>query len=89
METTDDGFRIGEADLRIRGPGEFLGTRQAGLPEFRVANLLWDTELLAAARAEASRLLAAAADDPSRRAAHARTIFRHRWADRLGLAGVG
>jgi ATP-dependent DNA helicase RecG len=89
METTDDGFRIGEADLRIRGPGEFLGTRQAGLPEFRVASLLRDAELLAAARAEASRLLAVAGDDPSQRAAHARTIFRHRWADRLGLAAVG
>src|SRR5262249_56429587 len=46
LEQTTDGFRIADADLALRGPGDFLGTRQAGLPDFRVANLIRDTALL-------------------------------------------
>src|SRR5439155_831633 len=53
LEQSTDGFHIAEADLALRGPGDFLGTRQAGLPDFRVANLLRDTALLRAARDEA------------------------------------
>jgi ATP-dependent DNA helicase RecG len=53
MEETNDGFLIAEKDLEIRGPGEIMGTRQAGLPEFRVANLVRDLEILQAARKEA------------------------------------
>jgi ATP-dependent DNA helicase RecG len=53
MEETNDGFKIAEKDLEIRGPGEVMGTRQAGLPEFRVANLVRDLEILQAARKEA------------------------------------
>ncbi len=53
MEETNDGFKIAEKDLEIRGPGEVMGTRQAGLPEFRVANLVRDIEILQAARKEA------------------------------------
>ena len=53
MEETNDGFKIAEKDLEIRGPGEVMGTRQAGLPEFRVANLVRDLDLLQAAREEA------------------------------------
>ncbi|MEX1255194.1 MAG: ATP-dependent DNA helicase RecG [Dehalococcoidia bacterium] len=56
MEETTDGFRLAEADLRMRGPGEFFGTRQSGLPDFRVASLL-DTRLIELAREEAARLL--------------------------------
>ena len=56
LEETTDGFAIAEADLQLRGPGDFLGTRQAGLPPFRVANLLRDTALLGAARDEATRV---------------------------------
>ncbi|MEX0785634.1 MAG: ATP-dependent DNA helicase RecG, partial [Dehalococcoidia bacterium] len=56
MEETTDGFRLAEADLQMRGPGEFFGTRQSGLPDFRVASLL-DTRLIELARAEAARLL--------------------------------
>ena len=51
--STTDGFKIAEADLRIRGPGEFYGTRQSGLPEFKVANLVGDAQLLAWAREDA------------------------------------
>ena len=60
MEETTDGFRLADADLQMRGPGEFFGTRQSGLPDFRVASLL-DTRLIELAREEAARLLE---DDP-------------------------
>ena len=53
MEETSDGFRIAEKDLELRGPGEVMGTRQAGLPEFRVANLVRDLDILQTARKEA------------------------------------
>ncbi len=52
-----DGFRIAEKDLEIRGPGEFLGTRQHGLPELKLANLIRDQEILEQARGEAQQLL--------------------------------
>jgi ATP-dependent DNA helicase RecG len=54
---TSDGFRIAEADLSIRGPGDLLGTRQAGLPSFRAANLVADREWLERAREDARELL--------------------------------
>jgi ATP-dependent DNA helicase RecG len=53
MEETNDGFKIAEKDLEIRGPGEVMGTRQAGLPEFRIANLVRDLDILQTARKEA------------------------------------
>jgi ATP-dependent DNA helicase RecG len=56
METTDDGFELAEEDLRIRGPGEYFGTRQSGMPDLRVAQLT-DVELIQATREEATRLL--------------------------------
>jgi ATP-dependent DNA helicase RecG len=55
MVSTTDGFRLAEVDLNIRGPGELAGTRQSGIPEFRVANLLIDTDLLSLAQKEANR----------------------------------
>ena len=55
MVETNDGFRIAEADLELRGPGEFFGTRQSGLPEFRVADLLRDGALLEEARGRRRR----------------------------------
>ena len=53
MEETSDGFRIAEADLMIRGPGDFLGTKQSGLPEFRFADILRDARILNEAREDA------------------------------------
>ncbi len=53
MTKTNNGFVISERDLELRGPGEFLGTRQSGLPDFKLANLVEDTEILETARAEA------------------------------------
>jgi ATP-dependent DNA helicase RecG len=61
METTDDGFRLAEEDLRLRGPGEYFGTRQSGLPDLRVARLS-DIGIIEQARAEATRLLEADPD---------------------------
>ncbi|HZR83741.1 MAG TPA: ATP-dependent DNA helicase RecG [Candidatus Binatia bacterium] len=89
MTETTDGLRIAEADLAIRGPGALLGTRQAGIPDFRVANLLRDADVLRQARAAAEEVLA---EDPHLReprfAVLAR-ILETRWAGRLGLARVG
>jgi ATP-dependent DNA helicase RecG len=53
MVESDDGFRLAEVDLEIRGPGEFFGTKQSGLPEFRLANVVKDADVLSAARDEA------------------------------------
>jgi ATP-dependent DNA helicase RecG len=57
MVATEDGFVIAEKDLQIRGPGDFFGTRQWGMPSFRVAHLLRDRDLLEPARREAFRLV--------------------------------
>ncbi len=57
MTSTNDGFEIAEEDLKIRGPGEFFGTRQHGIPEFKVANILKDNKLLTAARKEAEKII--------------------------------
>jgi ATP-dependent DNA helicase RecG len=57
METVDNGFELAEQDLRLRGPGEYFGTRQSGLPDLRVARLT-DIEMIKAAREEATQLLA-------------------------------
>ena len=55
MVETNDGFKLAEVDLQLRGPGEFFGTRQSGLPEFRVADLLRDAAILEEARRERAR----------------------------------
>jgi ATP-dependent DNA helicase RecG len=57
MVATQNGFELAELDLEQRGPGEFFGTRQAGMPEFRVANLLRDRKMLEQAKAEAARFV--------------------------------
>ncbi len=89
MVETEDGFRIAEADLEIRGPGEFLGTKQAGLPDFRVANLLRDAGLLETARQEALEYIEKTdmLNDPSAAAVKAELL--RRWGGRLELAGIG
>jgi ATP-dependent DNA helicase RecG len=57
LEETNDGFKIAEKDLEIRGEGEILGTRQSGIQLFKIANLVRDIEILEVARSEAERLL--------------------------------
>ena len=58
----NDGFLIAEMDLKLRGPGEFFGTKQSGLPSLRVANILRDKEILEAARREALNFVSASAE---------------------------
>jgi ATP-dependent DNA helicase RecG len=89
MEETTDGFRIAEEDLAIRGPGEFLGVRQWGLPDFRVANLIRDVRLLQQARQEAFALID---HDPQlSREEHLplREVIQAKWQAKLELAAVG
>jgi ATP-dependent DNA helicase RecG len=81
MADTADGFKVAEEDLRIRGPGEIFGTRQAGMPRLRYADLVRDAELLRVARAEAFALLEA--DPPLAQPEHAvtRAVLDARWAE--------
>ena len=83
-----DGFVIAEEDLRIRGPGEFFGFRQWGMPEFRVANLVRDTDILQQARQEAFALLK---QDPQLNAPVHRVLreaMLRRWESKLDLGSV-
>jgi len=89
MEETNDGFKIAEEDLLIRGPGEFLGTRQSGMPDFRVANVVRDSRILGLARDEAFRLIDS---DPTLAHPEHRGLkseLLRRWKGRLELATVG
>ena len=56
LEETNDGFRVAEADLKLRGPGELLGQQQSGLPKFRFGNLTEDLDLIRLAREMAAQL---------------------------------
>ncbi len=85
MVATEDGFAIAERDLELRGPGDFFGTRQWGMPSFRVAHLIRDRDLMERARAEAFRLADAGALPPSL----ARFLEAGGWERRFGLARVG
>jgi ATP-dependent DNA helicase RecG len=95
MVRTQDGFELAELDLTQRGPGEFFGTRQAGLPDFRVANLVRDRQLLELAKLEAARF---ASPDPDKakntevtEAERARVWARLKeaWQRRYGLVEAG
>jgi ATP-dependent DNA helicase RecG len=89
MESTTDGFRIAEADLEIRGPGDFLGTRQSGLPDFRVANILRDGALLDQARQAAFAMLESDGELSLPRHSLVREELLRRWGKRLELASIG
>ncbi|HXG31011.1 MAG TPA: ATP-dependent DNA helicase RecG [Thermodesulfobacteriota bacterium] len=86
LERTSDGFKIAEADLMIRGPGDFLGTKQSGLPEFKFANLIRDSRILVEAREEAFRIVR---EDPTltKYPALLNEVLK-RWGERLDLAAV-
>ena len=81
MEESSDGFVIAEADLRIRGPGEIFGTRQAGLPRLRYADLVRDAELLRLARKEAFALLERDPDFAAPEHAVTKRVLDTRWAE--------
>ncbi|HKS08354.1 MAG TPA: ATP-dependent DNA helicase RecG [Pyrinomonadaceae bacterium] len=84
MAKTTDGFVIAEKDLEIRGPGELLGTRQSGLPEFRIGNIVRDRLLLESARREAEAYL-----NREKSAGTAKLIARITRDTRFGLAAIG
>ncbi|HEY7914970.1 MAG TPA: ATP-dependent DNA helicase RecG [Blastocatellia bacterium] len=85
MEETSDGFKIAEKDLELRGPGEVMGTRQSGIPAFRIANIVRDHALLEAARREADYMLGARRNSRDT----ARLIEIVRGQPKYGLAAVG
>ena len=87
MVDSNDGFYIAEMDLKLRGPGEFFGTRQSGLPALRIGNIIRDQDVLEIARGEAQSFIA---NPPSaetlRRAVN---YIRQHWQRRYGLVQVG
>jgi ATP-dependent DNA helicase RecG len=89
MQETTDGFRIAEEDLKIRGPGDFIGTRQSGLPDFRTQDALADLTLLKKAREEAFGFLEKDPGLNSPEAARIKGVLRDRWKGRFELAEVG
>ena len=90
MVRTQDGFELAELDLELRGPGEFFGTRQAGLPDFRVANLLRDRALLELAKVESARFAQKANEEatPDEKA-RIWARLKEAWQRRYGLAEAG
>jgi ATP-dependent DNA helicase RecG len=90
MVDTNDGFKIAELDLELRGPGEFFGTRQAGMPDFRVANIIRDAQLLEAAKHEAAAVIAGPNSEISaEEISRALVQMRARWQHTYGLVEVG
>ena len=89
MTRTNDGFELAEADLEIRGPGEFFGTRQSGLPDFKIANILRDASLLEVAKSEANRL--AKADPSLNQPTHQvlKEVLQTQWRGHLKMASIG
>ena len=84
MTETTDGFEIAERDLRLRGPGDFFGTRQAGVPTFRLIDLVRDRDLLELARHEAAQWFESARPTPD-----AIADWRQSWETRFKLIEVG
>ena len=90
MVRTTDGFEIAEKDLELRGPGEFFGTKQAGMPSLRVANLIRDRKLLELAKQEAAALVSGTGEGISKE--EATQAIRHlqaHWNRRYGLVEAG
>ena len=86
LASTQDGFVIAREDLKMRGPGEFLGTRQSGLPDLRIGDILRDHDILADARREAFETAASLGTSPRR---HDLVLhLERRWSGRLGLIRV-
>jgi ATP-dependent DNA helicase RecG len=84
LTDSTDGFVIAERDLELRGPGDFFGTRQSGLPTLRVGDIVRDHQIMEEARREA----VAALDEPALQDVLA-TFVRESWAQRFGLVGIG
>jgi ATP-dependent DNA helicase RecG len=84
MADTSDGFAIAERDLELRGPGDFFGTRQSGLPKLRTGDLVRDRDVMEDAHREARRLVEAGTLTPELTA-----FVKDRWHEQFGLIEVG
>jgi ATP-dependent DNA helicase RecG len=89
MCETNDGFRIAEVDLELRGQGDIIGTRQSGLPVLQYADIIRDRRALEIARVEADRFLQLLNIRPDRECRRAALLIRQRWKDRFGAAMTG
>ena len=90
MVRTSDGFEIAEKDLELRGPGEFFGTKQAGMPSLRVANLIRDRKLLELAKARSPRLAGGTPEEATSEEKRAAVQYlKTHWNRRYGLVEVG
>ena len=83
MTKTNDGFRIAEADLKLRGPGDFLGTKQSGIPTFKFANLIRDWKILSEARDSALKLVSG--DPELKSAPELKKVVQRKWSELLDL----
>jgi len=84
LSSTNDGFAIAERDLELRGPGDFFGTRQSGLPKLRTGDLVRDREIMEEAHREARQLVEASGLTPELTA-----FVQRQWQDQFGLIEVG
>jgi len=89
MEKFQSGFKIAEVDLRLRGPGEFMGTRQSGLAGFRVANLALDGQTLIQARKEAFDIIDQDPDLSQKVHLPLKMALERRWNKKMALIGAG
>ena len=89
MVRTQNGFELAELDLQLRGPGEFFGTRQAGIPDFRVANLVRDRDLLELAKVESAAFVQAAGEATEEEKSKVWSRLREAWQRRYGLVNAG
>ena len=87
MVDSQDGFEIAEMDLKLRGPGEFFGTKQSGLPSLRIANILRDPDILGAAKEEARSFV----ENPPTPEDYIRAVeyIKGHWQRRYALVQVG
>lgn len=86
MVKTNDGFEIAEEDLKIRGPGEFFGTKQSGMPDLKIANLLRDVKILEIARKEAMSLISV--DPYLENYPELKVLIENLWSNRLELLKI-
>ena len=89
MVRTQNGFELAELDLQLRGPGEFFGTRQAGIPDFRVANLVRDRALLELAKTESASFVSPAGEATEEEKSKVWNRLREAWQRRYGLVDAG
>jgi len=89
MTQTNDGFKIAEVDLKLRGPGEFFGTKQHGLPELKIADPIADTALLTAAREEAFRIVNLEAEFKQMTSLLLQNPFFQTYKDKIEITRIG